>query len=272
MKFMKAAMIAGILGIVVLSHSDIESSRNSIDGIIITEGVRTYDIANDDLTGIDDYVQFQHLNGKYYTVKYKILTNRLVSVAGKNNSKDVQKIILEGTHDVELLTERLCDFAENRGLNKAEFLMAFIQDGVKYRLDEYYEDVYERNYSDYHKFPIETLHDKFGDCEDKVILAASMFRSIGYQVGCLEIPGHIILALSGDFQGNCFYVNRQPYYLWEATRPFHKMGADSYFNYKDKRFYEIAKYKNEFYQPQTASKNLGTPHLIGGTTDLNFAF
>lgn len=64
-------------------------------------------------------------------------------------------------------------FSEEKKLN---LLLSFVQ-AVPYVSDE--ESVGRR---DYPKYPVETIVDKGGDCEDKSILFASLCRALGYKV------------------------------------------------------------------------------------------
>lgn len=49
--------------------------------------------------------------------------------------------------------------------------------------------------SDYWRFPIETLYDETGDCEDTTILAAALLRRLGHTVVALDLPGHAALGV-----------------------------------------------------------------------------
>jgi hypothetical protein len=46
-------------------------------------------------------------------------------------------------------------------------------------------------------YPLETLLDGVGDCEDAVILAAALLKRLGYDVALLYYAGHCALGVAG---------------------------------------------------------------------------
>jgi hypothetical protein len=73
----------------------------------------------------------------------------------------------------------------------------------------------------YVKYPIETMVEGVGDCEDMAILAASMMKSIGIDVALVvytpENGNHVALGISGDFKGIYFEEKGKKYYYAETT-------------------------------------------------------
>jgi hypothetical protein len=69
---------------------------------------------------------------------------------------------------------------------------------------EYTSDLVTEGYDEYPRYPIETLVDKGGDCEDTAILAASIIRGMGYGVVLLvfpktaDSPGHCAVGVAGE--------------------------------------------------------------------------
>ncbi len=80
-------------------------------------------------------------------------------------------------------------------------------------------------YRDYEKYPIETLFDGYGDCEDKAILAAALLRRMGYDVALLFLEtadkkrSHIALGavIPTRSTGNYFSHGTKRYYYIETT-------------------------------------------------------
>ena len=60
-----------------------------------------------------------------------------------------------------------------------ENALAFVQKSVSYQLDP--------AGSEYPRYPVETLVDGVGDCEDSAILYASIVRTFGYSAGVLLV-------------------------------------------------------------------------------------
>jgi hypothetical protein len=50
---------------------------------------------------------------------------------------------------------------------------------------------------EYPKYPLETLVEKKGDCEDQSILAAALLAAMGYEVALLILPIHVALGVAG---------------------------------------------------------------------------
>ncbi len=72
----------------------------------------------------------------------------------------------------ECVLNGLLNYCQDRG--DFEDCMHYIEDGT----------------DDFAKYPVETLCEGGGDCEDKSILFASMARSLGYSVKIAVTPGH----------------------------------------------------------------------------------
>jgi len=96
-----------------------------------------------------------------------------------------------------------------------ENALAFVQQAITYQLDP--------DGTEYPRYPVETLVDGVGDCEDSAILYASIVRAFGYSAGVLLIS----LDTDGDDAidhiavlvrvADCFisaYPNRS---LWEIS-------------------------------------------------------
>jgi len=62
-------------------------------------------------------------------------------------------------------------------LTRLNFILSFVQNALGY-----YDDLATTGYYDYYKFPLETLVEKGGDCEDKSILLATLAHDLGYDV------------------------------------------------------------------------------------------
>jgi len=75
----------------------------------------------------------------------------------------------------------------------------------------------ERNYA---RYPLETLVERNGDCEDMAILAASLMKSKGIDVIFVEIPGspgHIGVGISGGYKGKYYELEGRKYYYANAA-------------------------------------------------------
>jgi len=91
-----------------------------------------------------------------------------------------------------------------KGCKFAEYLTAFVQQNINYTKDPY------NNGFDYPRFPIETLVDEKGDCEDSAILLVTLLKFFGYDAVLIQVPGHMAVGISC---GNC-----NSYYNFEGKR------------------------------------------------------
>ena len=73
----------------------------------------------------------------------------------------------------------------------AEFILAFVQTCFGYTYDSVLYGQQE-----YYAFPLETIHNGGGDCEDTSILCAAIYEAAGYDAGEFIIPGHAIAAVA----------------------------------------------------------------------------
>ncbi len=99
-------------------------------------------------------------------------------------------------------------------LEKVEFATAFVQSLP------YTSDSITTPYDEYPRYPIETLVDKGGDCEDTSILLASLVSRMGYGVVLIIYPGkHSAIGVSGGdgMNGTYFQYSGANYYYIETT-------------------------------------------------------
>ena len=85
---------------------------------------------------------------------------------------------------------------------------------------DYESDSQENNSFEYPRYPIETLVDGKGDCEDKAILTASMLYNQGYEVALLRLPNHMAVGvkLTGEELPNYEYFIEDYYFLETTTK------------------------------------------------------
>ena len=91
-----------------------------------------------------------------------------------------------------------------KGRELAEYLTAFVQQNIRYIKDPY------NNGFDYPKFPIETLVERKGDCEDTAILLVSLLKLFGFDALLIELPKHMAVGIACS---NC-----KTYYKFESKR------------------------------------------------------
>ena len=88
----------------------------------------------------------------------------------------------------------------------ADFLASFAQIAIKYptRMGENNSTDYEIwGKDEYWANSLETLYYGKGDCEDAAAVACALFKSAGYDVAMVGVPGHVTAALSLDSFVEC---------------------------------------------------------------------
>lgn len=104
----------------------------------------------------------------------------------------------------------------------AEFVIAFVQ-SLEYQR--------EISTPEYPKFPIETLIDEGGDCEDTAILLAALLREMGFSTILLSPPRHMATGIAVEgLNGSHFSWDGKKYFYIETTAENWEIGSipDSY--------------------------------------------
>lgn len=109
--------------------------------------------------------------------------------------------------------------AQNNKFNEwqtVEFIAAFVQH-LRYQNDGKYE---------YPRYPVETLIDMAGDCEDTAILLTGLLMSLGYKSILISPKGHMGtgIAIQGALPGVSVNLDGQKYYYIETTEPGWEIG------------------------------------------------
>ncbi len=94
-----------------------------------------------------------------------------------------------------------------------EFATAFVQN-LPYTVDSV-----TTPFDEYPRYPIETLVDNGGDCEDTSILLASILDSMGYGVILIQPPGHLAVGVKGgdNIYGAYWEYSGEKYFYIETT-------------------------------------------------------
>jgi hypothetical protein len=91
----------------------------------------------------------------------------------------------------------------------------------------YSKDIDTTGQEEYPRYPIETLVDGTGDCEDHAILLAELLCALQYDAVLLEYPGdHMAVGVadSGDMFGTYYEHDGKQYYYTETTATGWKIG------------------------------------------------
>jgi hypothetical protein len=96
-------------------------------------------------------------------------------------------------------------------VEKINFVASFVQ-SIEYKKDDPENESYE-----YPRYPLETLKEQRGDCEDKAILTAALLESLGFNVSLIRLPQHMAVGVHPNetISGYSYYINQ--YYFLETT-------------------------------------------------------
>lgn len=92
-------------------------------------------------------------------------------------------------------------FALLQPLRRAILLRAALKEfGLRYLEDPInpYSVVSERETVDHVQLPEETLRRKSGDCDDLVVLLASLLENLGVRTALVDLPGHILMMIDSE--------------------------------------------------------------------------
>ncbi len=118
-----------------------------------------------------------------------------------------------------------------------QFLAWFVQNAIDYEEDDV------NGSSEYWKYPLETLRDGKGDCEDGSILLAAMLDAAGYDAGVFLLPDHAMAAISSDDMTRVYENERFGYYPAETALRAHTDIVDI--------GYVMEKYSNAYFHLYT---------------------
>jgi len=116
---------------------------------------------------------------------------------------------------LEMLVKEIEEAAVGEGFDEWEtvnFAVSFVQSLP------YTSDTVTTPYDEYPRYPIETLVDYGGDCEDSSILMAAILYEMGYGVILLSPPGHMAVGVLGGegVYGTYWEHNGKKYYYLET--------------------------------------------------------
>jgi len=120
------------------------------------------------------------------------------------NPRHFDTYVTFSTPEIRVLADKLIKLGQTRGYNIYDQLcnvVAFVQQNIRYTADL---SPQTGQLIEYPKYPLETLVEKKGDCEDQTILAATLLTQMGYDVALLILPAHVALGIAGfpDKPGN----------------------------------------------------------------------
>ena len=81
----------------------------------------------------------------------------------------------------------------------------------------YTVDIVTTPYDEYPRYPLETLIDNGGDCEDTSILTASLLKAMMYDIILIAPPEHMAVGVNIDTYGSYWTYEDEKYFFLETT-------------------------------------------------------
>lgn len=147
------------------------------------------------------YLYYRSLQ-RYYNVE-----NMYLYINDENNREIIRTIV-----------DAIRDVAKKFSYDDASVareIVKFVQDVIEYEYDSV-----STGQEEYPRYPIETLYERQGDCEDTSILMAALLKEWGYEVGLLHLPGHAAVAIrtSDTYNATAYYeIDGHRYLFIEST-------------------------------------------------------
>ena len=119
---------------------------------------------------------------------------------------------------MQTLTNELSEYA-NSEAEQVNLALTFVQ-SLPYVSDEE-----TKGTDEYVRYPVETLVDGCGDCEDKVALLSAMLYEMDIDFILLSLPKHMAVGVHCEgVKANSMLFREKEYYYLETTMPDWKMG------------------------------------------------
>lgn len=96
-------------------------------------------------------------------------------------------------------------------INTVNLVIAFVQ-SLPYTHDEV-----STSFDEYPRYPLETLVDGEGDCEDTSILACALLDTMDYDVVLLDLPEHVAVGVNVETYGTYWEYEGKSYFYLETT-------------------------------------------------------
>lgn len=134
-------------------------------------------------------------------------------------SADLGRLVewaLYETPEIDALARRIHDVCFAEGYSILATVTSFAAACQSIR---YVTDIESKGQDEYWRYPVETLADQVGDCEDFAILLCALLRRAGFRSLLVVMPGHAAAAVEApaDVEGSYFEHNGVRYYFCETT-------------------------------------------------------
>ncbi len=172
-------------------------------------------------------------DGKTWTWDMMINSSEYMFYADKPRTFNYASYMTDENRYIESLAQELNDLADSEGWSSYElvsFTLSFVQSL------EYTEDDVTTGYDEYPRYPIETLVERGGDCEDTTVLFATLIQADPINIDAVllilpaDTPEHMAAGVAGegDISGYYYEYDGRNYYYCETTGEGWRLGDIPY--------------------------------------------
>ena len=140
-----------------------------------------------------------------------------------SDQHDLQYVTYGDQYIVRIAQDFNTRYASESDAKKLDILLTFTQ-YIPYQYDSEY-----KGQEEYWKYPVETLFEQGGDCEDTSLLFCAIAKAMGYDTAILLFDGHMAAGISYDGQpsGKGFLASNGVTYLYcETTAKTYSVGVE----------------------------------------------
>lgn len=161
---------------------------------------------------------------EYYSTKERLSTQDYRGYIVHPYDDDYVKVLLSEFDKIIALS----DLTED---DKVGLISSFVQSR------DYEQDTVSLEYP---KYPVETLMDNGGDCEDTSILMSHLLEEMGVNTTLIFMPNHMAIAIEGNSTGQTWTLDNTTYSYLESTATGWEMGEVPFsYKYTDYDLYPV---------------------------------
>jgi hypothetical protein len=141
---------------------------------------------------------------EYYTNRTRIVTEDYSIYVTHPNDDEYISTVVEAFYDI----------AVQEGYDRQQtvnLVISFVQ-SLPYTSDDV-----TTAFDEYVRYPLETLVDGGGDCEDTSILTSALLDAMNNEVVLLNFPGHVAVGVNIEVAGSYFSYEGENYFYLETT-------------------------------------------------------
>lgn len=199
---------------------------NIVPGVIPT----TPDVNPEDNGPVIEKNYTWEFESEKYQFRQFILKDSYESYKNRSRNTDYRswaaEYVVKGmSSEVRDAAKNLYRFCKKYGTwSEVHFIIEFVHQIVKYE-----SDIDTTGKPEYPRYPLESMVDQKGDCEDFSIFGAAILKYMGYDVALLSMSGHEAMGVAGvdGIPGTYIEHNGTKYYFCEMTAKGWKIGQMS---------------------------------------------